>query len=107
MATVGQPLTAPEAGWKRLDDRNTNISYSGATWYQGTEVGHYMNTFSQLNINNAVMAFNFTGTKIRIIGAHNTNKTTSADVFVDGAKVGVIVQYGTIAARYLNVIYLG
>lgn len=33
MATVGEQLTAPESGWKRYDDKDSNISYVRSGWF--------------------------------------------------------------------------
>jgi hypothetical protein len=94
MATVGQPLTKPEEGWRRYDDTDSNITYVG-TWT--TEA--YSPLWNGKIHKNATAGdqcqFNFTGQKLRIIGNHYVNKTTSADVVIDGNKVGIINQYGS------------
>lgn len=42
MATIGKPLTVPEAGWRRYDDTDSNIVYTsdvsvfpGSLYYNG------------------------------------------------------------------------
>jgi hypothetical protein len=66
MATVGQALTAPEAGWKRIDDFDTNFSYISMGKTTGT--GYYQGTFhySSSAPGHAVQ-FSFTGSKLRVI----------------------------------------
>lgn len=41
-ATIGQPLASPETGWQRIDDPNTNITYT-ASWSIGSMNGSYPN----------------------------------------------------------------
>lgn len=70
MATIGQPLMQPEQGWKRYDDTDSAIKYANT-------VTHTQNTNAYNGgyhaPSNTKVAFNFTGTKIRIIGYSNTS----------------------------------
>ena len=44
MANIGEQLSAPESGWKRIDDTDSNIVYNGTGWEQRSEIVHYKNT---------------------------------------------------------------
>ncbi|AQR95206.1 Ig-like domain-containing protein [Clostridium saccharoperbutylacetonicum] len=87
-AVVGKQLTAPEIGWKRYDDTNSNISYIGSGWTEYSASTEYKNGTAYTNMpNGASVKFNFTGTKIRIINPHNPSQNTSEEVYIDGVKV--------------------
>lgn len=83
MATVGQSLTAPEAGWQRYDDTDSNISYKNAQQYPNDKCynGHFLQGI------NAEYTFNFTGTKFRFIGFSaqaNSEYTNKGIIKLDG-----------------------
>jgi hypothetical protein len=88
MATIGQPLTTPEAGWKRYDDSSPAIVYSG-TWYIYTAAtGHYLSTYRatvptgvSTGVSGGSVTFSFEGTKLRWV-AFSASSTLSADVTV-------------------------
>ncbi|SHI65986.1 fibronectin type III domain-containing protein [Propionispora hippei] len=84
MATIGQSLTAPEAGWKRFDDSNTNITYTSG-WGKYYYSSAYQGSAARLGATGYNdIKFNFTGTKLRIIGCTNSMRTSSINVLVDG-----------------------
>ncbi|WP_405158931.1 hypothetical protein [Paenibacillus sp. FSL H8-0283] len=95
MAVIGQPLTAPEAGWKRYDERDSRIKFSSpnALRQAYTTYGTYAGTLSYIDSgmgNTAdTISFKFTGTKL-IIGVlyWNTNEHSGFSVEVDGVKLG-------------------
>jgi len=103
MATVGQALTAAESGWVRYEDTNSNISYSGSGWdYPSTtsEGKIYSGgSLSQSNQSGASIKFNFTGTKLRLIGDTYPNKSSDIEVSIDGVLVVKIDQYTASAAN--------
>lgn len=85
MATVGQQLTTPEAGWKRYDDTDSRLIYQGVyndygsnySWNNGT-IKQFINADTKLN-------FKFKGTKLRIIGYHSMAvNSTKVNVIIDG-----------------------
>ena len=96
MATVGQPLTAPEAGWRRYDDNNGNISYSTGweVWSDSYRYGGSCHFTTQAN---ASVNFKFYGTKLRLISGHGNDhpNTNVIQVKIDGAVVGSFSQYHT------------
>lgn len=101
MATIGKSLTAPEAGWKRYDDRDSNIAYVG-NWAHGSDGPCYNGTYMQSNVMGSSVKFNFTGTKFRFIGAHYSDKTSSADISIDGIKIATINQYGSLTYQVVE-----
>lgn len=82
MATIGQSLTSPEAGWKRYDDRDTVITYEGK-WLQQTHASHYLTTLTYTNTPSSKIKFNFTGNKLRIIVNAYTNNETNTKITID------------------------
>ncbi|MCE5286952.1 MAG: hypothetical protein LLG02_14060 [Pelosinus sp.] len=108
MATVGQPLTAPETGWKRYDDNNVNFSYfggwvnkvgfdaivSGADFADATDGNAYGGGTKNGNGTGSDIKFNFVGSKLRIIGCNEGSNygANQVDVFIDEVKVGDFTQ---------------
>ncbi|ENK0558502.1 Ig domain-containing protein [Clostridium botulinum] len=92
-AKVGDKLMEPEIGWKRYDDRNNNISYSG-NWIKGSysPKQYYLGTDTYVNIgtpsskNSHTISFNFIGSKIRILGFKNTTGTSNCFINIDGVE---------------------
>lgn len=89
MATIGQALTAPEVGWRRFDNADSNITYdSSSEWSKYTnESGDYLNTATGSNSVASTITFNFVGTKLRLIGQAAYNRSTSTRLFIDGVLV--------------------
>lgn len=87
MATVGDQLTAPESGWKRYDDAEPFISYTGFTQRNHAVTGAYEGK-SSYNANGSAVGeviFSFVGTKVRIISSTtNTSRAESVSVSIDG-----------------------
>ncbi len=93
MATVGQVLTAPEEGWRRLDDRDKNISYIG-TWTTDAISGEYNTTITVIPegvsvdvVNSSSIKFNFTGTSIRFIHSKHPQHSKTISYKIDGELV--------------------
>ncbi|WP_152669076.1 hypothetical protein [Paenibacillus sp. DMB20] len=83
-ASIGQPLTSPEEGWKRYDDSNKAIEYIGdwntqinSSFYQGSM--RYTQTYSGTKIK-----FGFVGSKIRYIGVGHPSHSTQLVITIDG-----------------------
>lgn len=78
MATIGQVLTTPEVGWKRIDDSDSRITYVGNAWQI---ISNIHLTYVATNS----IKFNFTGSKIRIIGAYDSTwAATNVMIYIDG-----------------------
>ena len=82
MATVGQPLTAPEAGWRRYDDTDSNISHKG-TWATRIASGMYGGSNLYSNDADSTISFNFSGNRLRIISNSYSTRVPTI-VTVDG-----------------------
>lgn len=96
MATIGQILTAPESGWKRIDDTNSNIIYSGATWSSYSSASLYGGNYHYSSATNgAYIKFKFYGTKFRIISAAASSKTANVTVTIDGISSGSLTQFSS------------
>jgi|GEM_PF-2026225 len=110
MATVGQQLLAPEAGWKRYDDRDSRLLYRGV-FSTASDTGMYLNTqHYSTNIGDSIM-LKFYGTKIRLINTIHSNRgvgsiisikiDNGADETFSGYKVSGY-QFQTIVYEKLN-----
>lgn len=88
MATVGQQLTSPEAGWKRIDDTNANISYSThatASTSAGVRLCYNGTAHTMSGLRTGKALFNFVGTKLRIISYMGDGINDSEfEVLIDG-----------------------
>ncbi len=99
MATVGQQLTAPESGWKRIDDLDNNIVYSGTGWERWLDSGMYQGgAYRNTNANSKVdLVFN--STKIRIISAKNNDLSSNIEIKLDGV---VVENINTVSSKILQ-----
>lgn len=97
-ATVGQPLTSPEAGWQRFDD--SVINYEGSGWSQSSSVsGRYMN-YSTNQVSgdfSGIAKFKFFGTKLRVIAYTNNIGSTAfsnnLQITIDGENYSFSEMY--------------
>lgn len=84
MATVGQALTAPEAGWKRINLTLDNVTHGGGTdSYNYGANSAYLGDTLRLNVLGAWLSFKFNGDRIRIIGTSGGHDT-SIKINIDG-----------------------
>ena len=110
MATVGQQLTAPEAGWRRLDDLDINIARIGTGWAVSNDAGAWGGkAWYTTTAGDQIIQFNFTGDKIRILTPVSPGPwVVSNDVYLDGIKVSSFnqinasVMYNIIEFQALN-----
>ncbi|WP_162630265.1 fibronectin type III domain-containing protein [Brevibacillus brevis] len=93
-ATLGERLTAPEAGWQRIDSSNVpNIIFEG-TFHDGpTNVG-YKGSEKFTNTIGDKIKFDFTGTKLRLICGQFINRSDEIEVYIDGVMVTKMSQHG-------------
>ncbi|HEF1897484.1 TPA: hypothetical protein R9Z04_002604 [Bacillus cereus] len=90
---VGDVLKKPEPGWKRFDDTDSNIRYTGV-WANSTHSDFYNSTlhFKHSTSNNppdknpVSIKFNFIGTRLRVIGLMNSSYDANATILVDGVE---------------------
>lgn len=103
--SIGQVLAAPETGWERYDDFDSNIAYVGPNWDSFTEAESYggsRHVTMAYNSDNKVR-FNFTGAKIRVISATSYNWTDSATIVIDGTSY--LLNYNTDNPIYKSVVF--
>jgi hypothetical protein len=94
MATIGQALTAPEAGWRRYDNTDSRIKYTG-TWSTATGSQYYGGSTQFTYVNTDTVKFKFMGTKLRIISANDSYSANGGTITIDGVTVPYIQLYGT------------
>lgn len=93
MAIIGQALTAPEAGWRRYDNLDPRILYSGGAWADIGSASYYGGSSKQLQAASAKFQFKFYGTKFRWLFLTASACSAAVNVKVDGQKVGVANLY--------------
>ncbi|GBF32214.1 protein containing cell adhesion domain [Desulfocucumis palustris] len=94
MATIGQQLTAPEAGWKRYDGAKAEFLYVG-NWTHDSNTNYYNSTANYSSSVGSSVNFKFIGNKLRIISAINTARSSNVKITIDGA-VNYINTYGNL-----------
>lgn len=96
MATIGQPLTAPEAGWRRYDDADSRILAYGNTGTNKQDTGFYNNYSRWLSdTSSSSFQFKFYGSKLRILGCTDYNRRADKAIVVeiDGVRKISYSQY--------------
>ncbi|WPC42976.1 cohesin domain-containing protein [Clostridium sp. JS66] len=92
-ANIGDVLSSPEDGWKRIEDSNVNIQYLGGVWEckESSDSANYFHTAGRNDKNE--VKFNFTGDKIRLIMPYHPEVTSSVSVIVDNVTKNFSLQY--------------
>ncbi|MGG2112312.1 Ig-like domain-containing protein [Lysinibacillus pakistanensis] len=83
-AIIGSSLKKPEIGWKRYDDKNPALKYTG-NWINDSRTDLYLGSASLTYDLKSTVKFSFKGKSIRLIGFGFTNKTTKGKVEIDGS----------------------
>ncbi|PDY71454.1 hypothetical protein [Bacillus cereus] len=91
---VGEQLLEPQLGWKRIDDTDNNIEYTGVWATSTADARYYNNTFhykhatsnTPADSNPVSIKFNFSGTKLRIIGLSLSLYDANAKILIDGVE---------------------
>lgn len=93
-ATVGQKLTSPETGWKRIDDKDSNIIYSGMH-ADASNGSCYNKTATRVaNGQAGSYTFKFYGTKLRLISYKAyADHSRDNEVKIDGVVSGNYSSY--------------
>lgn len=74
-ATIGRPLTSPEAGWQRIDNTDELIQYSsGFNIYSSATCYNGSHKWGETPTTGKYIKFKFYGTKLRIIDAISLNR---------------------------------
>lgn len=107
MATLGQPLTAPETGWQRFDDNYGAIDYSSSNLTAFSGGGYYQSTIHYSAVNSAwgnvsgTVNLKFYGSQIRLIGG-SLGTFGSHTVTIDGVTESVYkLPSSTSTGQYL------
>jgi hypothetical protein len=82
-ASVGDRLTAPENGWKRIDNKDSNFIFKG-DWIDNIQAENYRDTHHYTQDVNATVSFTFYGTKIRLIDVFLFSRSKSISIEIDG-----------------------
>lgn len=93
MATVGQQLLSPEAGWRRYDDTDSRIVYASGSQTDLNGV-YYKGSVRYKDTNDLFASFRFKGSKLRIIAPRGLVQTDNAVVTIDGVNY-TYNAYGT------------
>lgn len=84
MASVGDKLLQPEAGWKRYDDIDSRLKYDGSGWITSTNEYLYGGNEHATNGLGDIVSFKFYGTKLRILSGTFTNNPDGILISIDG-----------------------
>jgi hypothetical protein len=89
MATIGQALTAPEAGWRRYDDTDSRLFYDSVSFRNTNDQYRYNHTITVAN----QITIKFVGSKFRFIGiSYTATGNYNVKVEIDGIDSGFFVQ---------------
>ncbi|MDP9698871.1 hypothetical protein J2T16_001768 [Paenibacillus intestini] len=87
MATVGDQIKEPEAGWRRYDDTHPGLKYIG-TWTtpSPTNTAYYGGSIRVTSraVDNNYVTFSFFGTKLRIISDFYSDRHSDNAITIDG-----------------------
>ncbi|OMF09839.1 hypothetical protein BK129_03100 [Paenibacillus amylolyticus] len=99
MAVIGQQLYAPESGWQRYDDSHQAIGRSGAwdivTGGSSTYWPNGNGTFTSTASSDAKIILKFYGTKLRLIGATSSDRSTNATISFDNGTSETFSMHST------------
>ena len=84
MANVGDRLLQPEDGWKRIDNTEDKIIYSGSTWNEQTNNDKYYNsTLHYCHTSGGIITIYFYGTSFRLLGKMSSIYTSINKITID------------------------
>lgn len=83
MATIGQALASPEAGWRRVDHKDPRFYYVG-TFTEITNSSAQNSAYKRTLLAEDKITFKFYGTSIRLLGLVGTDKSSNVTVSIDG-----------------------
>jgi Bacterial surface proteins containing Ig-like domains len=103
-ATVGQQLTAPESGWKRFDDNDSKIVYTGDWVTENYSLNYNSTLHYNITTTDKNIQFKFNGTKLRVIGALYTSYGSNLKITIDGVTES-FNEYSTMANQFERLVY--
>lgn len=102
MATIGQVINTPEAGWKRYDDSHDAFMYTGK-WSTRGNSSYYKSSQHTISptVLDAKVTFKFYGTKIRLATSIYPTYTDKARIVIDGVGEDFSLAIANIGANAL------
>lgn len=100
MAIIGQQLLQAESGWKRYDDSDLRILYTG-TWTNQVEGNSYNGNFKYTSVNLSSCKFRFFGTQLRVIAHVATTRSSNIKILIDGIEESFSEYNATTLAQVL------
>lgn len=105
MAKVGDSLMSPESGWRRYDDTESKLKFTGVWAVGGSNNNFYNSTHKTLTtvdrLNNK-LTFKFYGTKLRFIGVFSPYGSENCFVIIDGVEYHFSQKNSSIVYTVLN-----
>lgn len=105
ISKLGQKLDKPDFGWRRYDDNDSKIEYIGG-WATQFNTELFNGTFFYSTTPKDKAQFNFTGTKLRVIGSIDPLRPkffVEVDgVIYEGTERGPSIIYGTVVTEIFN-----
>ncbi|MDQ0721602.1 hypothetical protein QF049_002863 [Paenibacillus sp. W4I10] len=98
----GYALTATESGWKRYDDSHPFVVPSGNFARNSTDTNFHNTSAIFIQDATGEIKINFYGTRFRLIGAKNTNRSTNVEVLIDGVLDQSFSQNGALLYKSLD-----
>ncbi len=82
-ASVGQQLSHPESGWQRFESDTNSLFVTSGSWSY-SNLSTASGGISKYVKSSATIKFKFKGTKLRYIGAINTDNSEKVTISIDG-----------------------
>lgn len=98
---IGDVLIQPESGWKRWDNNDSRLVYTGSWEHVTGLTNTYQGTRSRSTVSGDKITFTFVGSKMRVIGLQTSNYSANVEIEIDGTKetysqLNAISQYYTV-----------
>lgn len=101
---IGTKLATPDAGWKRIDDKDPAIQRIG-TWSLDSNASFWGGSSYYTTAEGSKITFKFKGTKIRLICANNSAYADSVPIKIDGITESFNISQFSSTSTYLNLEY--
>jgi len=87
---VGKPLPNPDSGWRRYDETDSRIKYSGSGWTSWALAGANNGNIKGTTNSNDSFTFKFYGTQFRLITSSRIDRSQNISVVIDGGALETI-----------------
>ncbi len=101
VSDIGSQLTTPETGWRRYDDTDPAIRYTGSWFTSAVNTANFGSTFRYSKDINGTVGFKFHGTKLRILSYREATVTTNDVLLVIDGQEYHYSNYGSILGTAL------